>query len=186
MSAPTNLTAHESDESRLKELTITVSSWVIVAWMCYIFLGSLPYKFSDHPDTQHIFGTIGTWLSGLLGSPVGNLFTQFGAYAVGTAELFTSLLLLSPIAYWLRNRARAGYDVDRFRAQIHAIGGLMASAVMAGAVFFHLFTPLGINVLHNGQSDGGSLFRAAVSILVLGIVMFFMNKSRGFQNWRSA
>jgi len=37
---------------------------------------------------------------------------------------------------------------------------------MAGAVFFHLFTPLGIEV--NG--DGGSLFRAAVSILILGLI----------------
>jgi len=38
---------------------------------------------------------------------------------------------------------------------------------MSGAVFFHLATPLGIEVLHNGVSDGGSLFYAAVSILVL-------------------
>jgi len=46
---------------------------------------------------------------------------------------------------------------------------------MAGAVFFHLFTPLGIEVLHQGKSDGGSLFYAAVSILVLGIVMVIIN-----------
>ena len=46
----------------------------------------------------------------------------------------------------------------------------MAAVVMAGAVFFHLFTPLGIEVLHEGKSDGGSLFYAALSILVLGIV----------------
>ena len=55
-------------------------------------------------------------------------------------------------------------------------GGLMASAVMAGAVFFHLVSPLGIEVLHNGESDGGSLFYAAVSILVLGFVLFFINR----------
>jgi hypothetical protein len=57
----------------------------------------------------------------------------------------------------------------------------MASAVMAGAVFFHLFTPLGIEVLHEGQSDGGSLFYAAVSILVLGIVLFLINISAAKQ-----
>ena len=51
----------------------------------------------------------------------------------------------------------------------------MASGVMAGAVFFHLFTPLGIEVIHEGQSDGGSLFYAAASILVLGFVMFVAN-----------
>ena len=48
--------------------------------------------------------------------------------------------------------------------------------VMAGAVFFHLFTPLGIEVLHQGESDGGSLFYAAVSILILGIVLFAINR----------
>ena len=48
----------------------------------------------------------------------------------------------------------------------------MASAVMAGAVFFHLATPLGINVL----GDGGLLFGMAVSVLVLGIVLFIINR----------
>ena len=47
---------------------------------------------------------------------------------------------------------------------------------MAGAVFFHLATPLGVEVLHEGKSDGGSLFYAAVSILVLGLLMFVINK----------
>ena len=56
------------------------------------------------------------------------------------------------------------------------IGGLMASAVMAGAVFFHLFTPLGIEVQHQGESDGGSLFYAAVSILILGLILFAINR----------
>ncbi len=51
----------------------------------------------------------------------------------------------------------------------------MAAIVMAGAVFFHLFTPLGIEVLHQGKSDGGSLFYAALSILVSGVIMFVIN-----------
>ncbi len=51
----------------------------------------------------------------------------------------------------------------------------MAAVVMAGAVFFHLVTPLGIEVLHQGKSDGGSLFYAAVSILIFGIIMFVIN-----------
>lgn len=121
-------------------------------------------------------------MKGILGSAVGDLFTKFGPYLVGSAELFVSLLLLSPIVYWLRNRSRGDGSVQRVRAQRHAIGGLMASAVMVGAVFFHLFTPLGVEVLHEGESDGGSLFRAAVSILVLGIVLFFINKSQGFDS----
>lgn len=151
-----------------------VISWVIVAWVCFIFLGSLPYKFSQHPDTQHIFGTIGSWLEGFLGSSIGELFTNFGAYAVGSFELFTSIILLLPAAIWLIRRARS-QPIANTRRRFHRYGGLLATAVMIGAVFFHLFTPLGIEVLHQGQSDGGSLFYSAVSILVLGIVLFFIN-----------
>ena len=48
---------------------------------------------------------------------------------------------------------------------------------MAGAVFFHLFTPLGIEVLHEGKSDGGSLFYTALSILILDVELFVINRS---------
>lgn len=180
MSVSSDLHQHNTAETSGKDHIVTISSWLIVAWMCYIFLGSLPYKFSTHPDTQHIFSTIGEWMTGILGSTVGDLFTQYGAFLVGSFELLTSLLLLSPIVYWLKNRTQGSIALRRFRARIHAIGGAMASMVMAGAVFFHVFTPLGIAVLHNGESDGGSLFRAAVSILVLGIILLVMNMPRGF------
>ena len=153
-----------------------IISWIIVAWTCYVFLFSLPYKFTKHPDTQHIFGTIGEWISSTINSTLGELFSNVGSYVVGSFELITSLLLLYPAIPWVLNKMglrKAGAK----RRRVHAIGGLLASAVMAGAVFFHLFTPLGIKVLHNGQSDGGSLFYSAVSILVLGIVLFFLNAS---------
>jgi len=73
-------------------------SLVISLWIAKVFLFSLPYKFTNHPDTS-------------------------------------------------------------------------------GAAFFHLFTPLGIKVIHEGKSDNGSLFFAAVSIIVLGLVLAFINKS---------
>ncbi len=150
-------------------------SWLIVLWILFVFVGSLPYKFTLHPDTQHIFGTIGTWLGAFLGDEIGSAFASFGSYLVGGFELVTSLVLLAPAISWLLKRLRGG-SAGRGRRFWHALGGLMASGVMCGAVFFHLFTPLGINVLHNGQSDGGSLFKAAVSILILGLVLFGLNR----------
>ena len=150
-------------------------SWLIVAWMCYIFLGSLPYKFTNHPDTQHIFSTIGDWIGGFLGTGIGNLFSNFGAYAVGGFELLTSIVLLLPIVLWVLSKFSGSY-FGITRRRFHVIGGLMASAVMAGAVFFHLVSPLGIEVLHDGQSDGGSLFYAALSILILGLVLCGINQ----------
>ncbi|MGQ7843140.1 hypothetical protein ACUNV4_01595 [Granulosicoccus sp. 3-233] len=152
-----------------------VVSWLIVLWMCYVFLGSLPYKFSKHPDTQHIFGTIGDWLGTFLGPAFGNLFSELGAYVIGSFELLTSIVLLLPAVLWLLARQR-GTHFGATRRRFHMYGGLMASAVMAGAVFFHLVSPLGVEVLHEGQSDGGSLFYAALSILILGLVLFMINR----------
>jgi len=155
-------------------------SWIIVLWICYVFLGSLPYKFTNHPDTQHIFGTIGAWMGDLISPALGNAFANFGAYVVGSFELITSLALLAPALIWLIRRPGGG-QTRGIRPAWHAIGGLMSSAVMAGAAFFHLATPLGIEVLHEGKSDGGSLFYAAVSILVLGIVLFLLNRGPAFR-----
>ncbi|MGI9311358.1 MAG: hypothetical protein ACR2P7_07490 [bacterium] len=158
----------------MKAVAIAVVSWAIVLWTCYVFLLSLPYKFTGHLDTQHIFGTIGTWIGAVIGTGLGDWFAQFGAYAVGGFELLTSIVLLLPALLWIIARLGPG-STRGLRARYHRVGGLMASAVMGGAVFFHLFTPLGIEVLHQGESDGGSLFYSAVSILVLGLVLFAIN-----------
>lgn len=158
----------------MKNKIIAVISWLMALWMCKVFLSSLPYKFTNHPDTQHIFGTIGTWMSGFLGDGIGSLFSKYGAYAVGSFELVTSIILILPALAWLLSLV-GGSGTGGIRPKLHQYGGGLAAVVMAGAVFFHLFTPLGIEVLHQGKSDGGSLFYAAVSILVCGIIMFFMN-----------
>ena len=151
-----------------------VLSWAIALWTCKVFLQSLPYKFTKHPDTEHIFGTIGRWMSDTINASLGSIFSDIGSYLVGSAELIVSLILLSPAAIWALRKI-GNRDTAGMRAHFHAIGGIMASVIMAGAVFFHLFTPLGIEVLHEGESDGGSLFYAAVSILIGGIVLFLMN-----------
>ena len=108
-----------------------------------IFLDSLRYKFTDHPNTQEIFGRLDGW-AGTLGLP--GLFAHtglFSQYVIGTAELFASSLLLIGFA-------------PRF-ARLNAIGALIGFAVMSGAVNFHLWTPLGIDP----NNDGGGLFAAA-------------------------
>lgn len=162
----------------MKKTIISVASWAMALWMCKVFLFSLPYKFTGHPDTQHIFGTIGAWMSGILGDSIGNLFASIGAFGVGSFELITSIILLLPALLWALSKMGLIEARER-RAKIHRIAGAMAAVVMAGAVFFHLFTPLGIEVIHEGKSDGGSLFYAAVSILIFGVVMFIINSING-------
>ncbi|QUM75645.1 hypothetical protein HWV00_05010 [Moritella sp. 24] len=152
----------------------TAVSWIIVLWIAKVFLTSIPYKFSGHPDTMHIFSTIGSWMATTLSVDLGSFFAQYGAIVVGSAELATSLLLLSPLVLLVKDKM-SGQSSAILRSKIHAVGGLVSSGIMAGAVFFHLFTPLGIEVLHEGKSDGGSLFMAAFSILILGLVLCAIN-----------
>jgi len=151
-----------------------VVSWLIVLWVSKVFLFSLPYKFTLHPDTQHIFGTIGEWMKGLLGEAIGSWFSNYGSYAVGTVELIISLILLLPALLWLLTKIKVLRHVPS-QFVLHATGGLLAVFVMSGAVFFHLVTPLGIEVIHEGQSDNGSLFYAATSIVFLGLLLFIIN-----------
>jgi len=159
---------------------LPIFSWAVVLWTAKVFLFSLPYKFTLHPDTQHIFGVIGLWMQGFLGETIGSAFANYGSYAVGSVELITSLILLSPVVFWLLLKVKVVTSAPS-RSAVHALGGLMAAGVMGGAVFFHLFTPLGIEVIHEGQSDGGSLFFAAMSILILGLVLFMTNY-RAYKN----
>jgi hypothetical protein len=111
-----------------------------------VFLDSLRYKFTNHPNTQVIFGKLDAWSSSL-GAPglfaSGGLFSQ---YVIGSAELAAAVLLLAGILP--RSRVFQG------------LGGLIAFMIMTGAVFFHLFTPLSTDP----NNDGGGLFVAAVLV----------------------
>jgi hypothetical protein len=158
----------------MKKTITAVVSWAIALWASKIFLSSIPYKFSGHPDTQHIFGTIGEWLKGFIGDAAGGSFSEYGAVVIGSAELVTSVILLSPVVFWVLLKIKLIADRP-YRVVAHALGGLMAAGIMAGAVFFHLVSPLGVEVFHQGKSDGGSLFYAALSILVLGLILFIIN-----------
>ncbi len=112
-----------------------------------VFLDSLRFKFTNHPNTQEIFGRLDAWATqhGLPGlfAPTG-LFSQ---YSIGVAELAAAILLLGGMFF----------PAYRFLQPVGAIIGL---AVMTGAISFHLFTPLGIDP----NNDGGGLFRAACMV----------------------
>jgi len=155
--------------------TRQIISWGLVVIITAIFLPSLPFKFSGAPETQHIFGTIGKWMSGFLGETIGGIFGAIGAYVIGSLELLTSILLLLPAFVWLRNKlSKSGAPKTVNRQKLHAWGGLGASALMGGAIFFHLFSKLGINV----NNDNGTLFFSAVTVFFAGIILFLMNRER--------
>jgi len=123
----------------------------LTLYIAFVFIQSLFFKFTDSPETQFIFGTLDAW-GGSLGfhglfAPSG-IFSQ---YVVGSAELVASSLLLLGLAPRLR--------------PARAAGALLAIGVISGAIFFHLFTPLGIAVPDaDGRSDGGLLFALACGV----------------------
>lgn len=130
----------------------------IAAFTAIIFLDSLRYKFTNHPNTQEIFGRLDGWAASLGAE---GLFAQtglFSQYVIGSAELFASSLLLVGI-------------VERLR-RLQAVGSLIAVAVMSGAISLHLFTPLGIDP----NNDGGGLFGAAVMVWILSVVMLVLRR----------
>lgn len=128
----------------------------LALFMAAVFLDSLRYKFTDHPKTQVIFGRLDGWASEI-GLP--GLFAHtglFSQYVIGSIELLASSLLVVGLLPRMRH--------------LQAGGALAGFLVMAGAVSFHLFTPLGVDP----NNDGGGLFVAAcinlgAAVLLLGV-----------------
>lgn len=134
----------------------------LAIFMSAVFLDSLRFKFTDHPNTQEIFGRLDGWAASL-GLP--GLFAHTGLlsqYVVGSIEFVASVLLIAGLLPRLRHLQAAG-----------ALAGLM---VMSGAVSFHLFTPLGVDP----NNDGGGLFVAACINLAAAILMLTVFRRREF------
>lgn len=125
----------------------------LTVFIALVFVQSLFFKFSNSPETQYIFGTLDAWATGL-GFP--GLFAPrgiFSQYVVGSIELLASLVLLLALVWR--------------QPVLHALGAFMALGVISGAIFFHLFTPLGVQVLNtDGTLDGGELFALACGVWV--------------------
>jgi hypothetical protein len=127
--------------------------WVLTAYVAFVFIQSLFFKFTGSPETVYIFqGKLDPWAASL-GFP--GLFAPggiFSAKVVGGAELVASILLIA-------GALMAGQRL------VQVAGAAMGLAVISGAIFFHLFTPLGIAVVNtDGSSDGGELFTLACGV----------------------
>lgn len=131
---------------------------VLTGFIAAVFIDSLRFKFTDHPNTQEIFGRLDAWAGGL-GAP--GLFGHtglFSQYVIGAAELSAATLLLAGLVPGL--------------ARLSAAGAALGLAVMTGAISFHLFTPLGIDP----NSDGGGLFMAACATWVSCVLMLVLRR----------
>lgn len=137
----------------------------LVLFIAFVFVQSLFFKFTDSPETQYIFGTLDAWAGGL-GVP--GLFAPNGIasqYVVGTAELVASVVLLCSLAPRFRN--------------LRPVGAALGLGVISGAIFFHLFTPLGVSVLNtDGTRDGGLLFGMACGVWASAATLLWIDRDR--------
>jgi len=122
-----------------------VPVFVLSAYIAFVFVQSLFYKFTGSEESIFIFSTLRDW-SGIA------LFEPAGRWIIGSAELVASILLFVP-----------GFTV---------VGAAMAIGIMTGAIFFHLFTPLGVEIM----GDGGELFTLACGVWVSGWAILFLKR----------
>lgn len=129
---------------------------ILSAVIALIFLQSLPFKFSEAAVTQHIFVTLADW-SGL------DWFGAYGGYLVGTAELITAILLFT---------------------KLRSIGAIMAFGIISGAIFFHLFTPLGVSIpvfdgsgVDTGAKDPTLFIMACITWVSSAVLIFLETKN---------
>ena len=139
--------------------------WLPSLYVAFVFIQSLFFKFSDSPETVYIFqGKLDPWAASL-GFP--GVFAPggiFSAHVIGSFELLASVLVL------------AGALMTRQRA-VQVLGAALGLGVISGAIFFHLFTPLGVAVVNtDGSSDGGELFMLACGVWLCCALLLGMRR----------
>ena len=138
-----------------------VIPWLLPVFVAFVFIQSLFFKFSGSIETDIIFSTIGAWMSGIsLLAPLSDSFIQYGGITIGSIELIASILILLP------------------KSRIW--GAIIGILTMTGAIFFHLFTPLGVDRVVDavGNTDGGILFYMACGVWLSCAALIFINKEQ--------
>jgi hypothetical protein len=102
---------------------LSLLPWPLAAFIAYIFVYYLRFKFTGHPGSAQLFTTLTDWL-GFHG------YEKVMRIGTGSMELLASILLFIPAT--------------------QVVGGALALGIMTGAIFFHLVSPLGIDPYGDG------------------------------------
>jgi uncharacterized membrane protein YphA (DoxX/SURF4 family) len=130
-----------------------ILSWLGAGWIAWEFGYYEQFKLTGNEGSVYLFTVLSDWL----GSPGGERpFRLF----VAIQEIVAAVLVLLP---WTR-----------------VWGAALAFATMAGAIFFHSASPLGVDP----YGDGGVLFREAVFTLFVsaGVMVLHRHEWRGWIN----
>jgi uncharacterized membrane protein YphA (DoxX/SURF4 family) len=102
---------------------VEIVPWLLAAFIAYVFVFYLQYKFTGHPGSTELFTTLTDWL-GFHG------YEKFMRIGTGSFELLASVLLFIPAA--------------------QVVGAALSLCLMTGAIFFHVVSPLGIDPYGDG------------------------------------
>ncbi|HXP13329.1 MAG TPA: hypothetical protein VN795_06680 [Stellaceae bacterium] len=129
---------------------MNLAAWAMAIYIAYIFVWYLQYKFTGDDGSVWLFTILTDWL-GFHGHE------KFMRIGTGGTELFAAALLFIP------------------RWQV--LGAALSCAIMSGAIFFHLVSPLGVDP----YGDGGVLFREACVVWVFAIAVMVIRRRRGVE-----
>lgn len=131
--------------------------YLLIAYVIFVFVQSLFFKFAGSEETDIIFSTIAQWMNDIGLAAIAPTFEAIGGYVIGGIELIASILLIIPAT--------------------RRLGATLGFSVISGAIFFHLFTPLGINRVVDaaGNTDGGILFFMACGVWVSCTLIYLMS-----------
>ncbi|MFT6408213.1 MAG: putative membrane protein YphA (DoxX/SURF4 family) [Arenicella sp.] len=133
--------------------------YALIAYVIFVFIQSLFFKFTGSEETDIIFATIAQWMNDVGLSAIAPTFESIGGYVIGAVELIAAALLIVPAT--------------------RKLGALLGLGVISGAIFFHLATPLGVDRIVNaaGDTDGGILFFMACGVWVSCLLIFVLSKN---------
>ena len=125
----------------------TIVAFVLSLYIAFVFVQSLFFKFMGSEESIFIFATLRDW-SGI------GLFEPFGRWFIGASELVASVLLFTK------------------RGRVWGAG--MALVIISGAIVFHLFTPLGVEIM----GDGGLLFALACGVWIASVAILWIERAK--------
>lgn len=122
-------------------------TWAAAIYIAYVFIPADIGKFGAKPFPVHLFTVLTDWL---------HLSGHEAQLRVFTAswEVVATVLILLP---WTR-----------------LYGAMLTFVVISGALFFHIFSPLGLDPAH----DGSRLFIKACIIWVLSVFVIYVRRRK--------
>ena len=124
---------------------LQIVPWLLALYIAYIFLWYLQFKFTGDEGSVGLFTILTDWLGA-------HGYEKVMRIGTGSAELTASVLVLIPAT--------------------QVIGAALASGIMAGAIFFHVVSPLGIDP----YQDGAVLFKEAVTVFSSGLIILALRR----------